>query len=241
MYLFTFGWSLNYVIFNWPLCDAFHVTFNFQFMQSIDFFMFYDQMAFHNDEFEPNSLTFNLSCASNDCFNACCIKNNIFLGVKNHKRHYNKSEYYVTIYFLFNKKVDKFLPFLCFGKSSFQFAKILVLILLNFLKQNDWIFNNSHNISLNNLKPPLYTHLHKRLSNNTNWAMGGTWLGGFQHDKQSKLPFQMDRFFYCHLFHIIFMSLLVMVLSFCGSMLFNLFAILWCHQRLDHPQQVRQI
>jgi hypothetical protein len=152
-------------------------------------------------------------------------------------KHYNKSEYYVTSVFLFNKEVDKFFPNLCFGEISLQFVKILVFILLNCFWQNDWIFNNSHTISLNNMKPPLYTSLHKGFSNNTNCAMGGTWFGGFQHNKQNKLPFLIDRFFYCWLFHFVFMSLLVMVLSFCGSMLFNIFPILWFHQRLDHPEE----
>jgi hypothetical protein len=46
------------------------------------------------------------------------------------------------------------------------------------------------------MKPPLYTVFHEGLSNNTNCAMGGTWFGGFQHDKQNKLPFLMDSFIY---------------------------------------------
>jgi hypothetical protein len=51
--------------------------------------------------------------------------------------------------------------------------------------------------------------------------MGGvTWFGGFQDEKQYKQPFLMDRFFYYPVFHFIFMFLLVMVLNFCGSMLF---------------------
>jgi hypothetical protein len=76
------------------------------------------------------------------------------------------------------------------------------------------------------MKPPLYTLLQKGLSNNTDCEMGGSWFGGFQHDKQNKLPFLMDRFFYYWSFHFIFLSLLVMLLSFCGSMLFNIVSIL---------------
>jgi hypothetical protein len=71
-----------------------------------------------------------------------------------------------------------------------------------------------------------------------NYAMGGiTWFGGFQDDKQNKQPFLMDKFFYCPLFHFIFMSLLVMVLNFCGSMVFIFFPILRTHQMFDHPQE----
>jgi len=64
-----------------------------------------------------------------------------------------------------------------------------------------------------------------------------TWFGWFQDDKQNKQPFLMDRFLYCSLFHFIFMSLLVMVLSFCGSMIFIFFPILCTLQRLDNPQE----
>jgi len=64
-----------------------------------------------------------------------------------------------------------------------------------------------------------------------------TWFGGFQDDKKekNKQPFLMDRFLYCPLFRFIFISLLVMALNFCGSMLFIFFPSLWIHQRLDHP------
>jgi len=34
------------------------------------------------------------------------------------------------------------------------------------------------------MKPPLYTLFQEGLSNNTNYAMGGTWFGGFQHNKK---------------------------------------------------------
>jgi len=143
----------------------------------------------------------------------------------------------VTIIFLFNKKVGKFFSIFCFGKSSFQFAKILVFILLNFVKQNDGIFNNSHTINLNNLKPPFTPLFTKGFPTIPIVQWDGLSLGDFNMTKKNKLLFLMDRFVYCHLFHIIFMFLLIIVLSFCDSMLFNLFPILWCHQRLDHPQQ----
>jgi hypothetical protein len=88
------------------------------------------------------------------------------------------------------------------------------------------------------MKSPLCTPTHKGFSNNTNYAMRGMiWFGGFQDEKQNKQPFLMDRFIYCPLFHFIFMSLLVMVLNFCGSMLFIFFPILWTHQRFNHPQK----
>jgi hypothetical protein len=72
------------------------------------------------------------------------------------------------------------------------------------------------------MESPSCTPIHKRLSNNTNCAMGGTWFEGSQHDKQNKLPSLIDRFFYCPLFHFIFIFLLVMVFSFCSSMFFFL-------------------
>ncbi len=101
------------------------------------------------------------------------------------------------------------------------------MIFLNFLWQNDWIFNNSHTISPNNMESPSCTPIHQRLSNNTSCAMGGTWFEWHQHDKQNKLPSLIDRFFYCPLFHFIFNFLLVMVFSFCSSMFF--FSALFCH------------
>jgi len=90
------------------------------------------------------------------------------------------------------------------------------------------------------MKSPLCTPTHQGFSNDTNCAMGGVaWFGGFQEEKQNKQPFLMDRFLYCPLFHFIFMSLLIMVLNFCGSMLFIFFPILCTHQKLDHPQKKR--
>jgi hypothetical protein len=47
-------------------------------------------------------------------------------------------------------------------------------------------------------------------------------LGDFKMKKKKK-HFLMDRFFYCPLFHFIFMSLLVMALNFCGSMFLSFF------------------
>jgi hypothetical protein len=97
-------------------------------------------------------------------------------------------------------------------------VKIFVLIFILFFGKNDWIFNNSHTKILRNMKSHMWILTHKGFSNNTNCAMGKmTWFGGFQDDKQ---PFLMHRFLYCPLFHFIFMCLLVMVLNFCGSMLF---------------------
>jgi hypothetical protein len=88
------------------------------------------------------------------------------------------------------------------------------------------------------MKLPPCTPTHQGLSNNTNCAMGRmTWFGGFQNDKQNKQPFLIDRFFYCPSFHFIFMSLLVMLLNFCGSILFIFFPVLWTHQRFNHPQE----
>jgi hypothetical protein len=84
------------------------------------------------------------------------------------------------------------------------------------------------------MKSPPCTHTHQRLSNNTNCVIGNTWFGGFQDDKQNKYPFLMDRF---SLFPFIFMVPLVMVLTFCSSMLFIFFPILWTRQNLDHPQE----
>jgi hypothetical protein len=49
------------------------------------FVMFYDQMAFHKREFEPNSLTFNLSWPSNEVSMPIAL-NCFFFGMKNHKR-----------------------------------------------------------------------------------------------------------------------------------------------------------
>ncbi len=72
------------------------------------------------------------------------------------------------------------------------------------------------------MKSPLCTPTHQGFSNNSNCAMGCmTWFGRFQDEKKNKQPFLMDR----PLFHFIFMSLLVMVLNFCGSMLFIFFSI----------------
>jgi len=88
------------------------------------------------------------------------------------------------------------------------------------------------------MKLPPCTPTHQGLSNNTNCAMGRmTWFGGFQNDKQNKQPFLIDRFFYYPSFHFIFMSLLVMLLNFCGSILFIFFPVLWTHQRFNHPQE----
>ncbi len=79
--------------------------------------------------------------------------------------------------------------------------------------------------SLNNMKSSMCIVTCKGLFNNTNCVMGRmTWFGGFQHDKnKNKQPFLMDRFFYCPLFCFIFISLLVMALNFCGSMLLIFF------------------
>jgi len=110
------------------------------------------------------------------------------------------------------------------------------LIFLNFLWQNDWIFNNSHTINPNNMESPSCTPIYKRLSSNTSCAMGGTWFGWSQHDKQNKLPSLIDRFFYCPLFQFIFIFLLVMVFSFVVQCFF-FSPFLWCHQKLDHAQE----
>jgi hypothetical protein len=48
--------------------------------------MFYDQMAFHKREFEPNSLIFNLSWPSNEVSMPSALKNIFSFGVKNHKK-----------------------------------------------------------------------------------------------------------------------------------------------------------
>jgi hypothetical protein len=63
------------------------------------------------------------------------------------------------------------------------------------------------------MESPSCTPIHKGLSNHTSCAMGGIWFEQSQHDKQNKLPFLIDRFFYCPLFHFIFICLLVMVCS----------------------------
>jgi hypothetical protein len=152
------------------------------------------------------------------------------------ERHYDKNEYYVTNVFLYNKKVDIFFLDSCFGESSLQYALRFYFWVFLFGGKSDWIFNNSHTKSLNNMKSPMCTVTQKGLSNNTNCVMRGMiWFGGFQVDKQNKQPFLMDRLFYYPLFHFIFIFVLVMVLSFFGSMLFIFFPILWTHQRLDHP------
>jgi hypothetical protein len=169
------------------------------------------------------------------CYPICFlvfVTNSTFNDKNNSKFNHHKSKNYK----INSKKSQSSKAFQYYKEFISICFKILVLIFLNFIWQNDWIFNNSHTISPNNIESPSCIVIHKRLSNNTNCAMGGTWFEWFQHYKQNKLPSLIDRFFNCPLFHFIFMFLLVMVFNFCSS-LFFFSPYFFMPQKLDHAQE----
>jgi hypothetical protein len=144
----------------------------------------------------------------------------------------------VTIFFLCNKKVDKFLLDLCFGESSFQFLlrfKFDFLIFFSKKRLNiQWLpHHKSKQYEITFVHP--YSPRVFQQYQLCNERHDLVW--GISRWKKKKQPFLMDRFFYFPLFHFIFMFLLVMVLNFCGSMLFIFFPISWTSQKLDHLQK----